>query len=109
MRFNALSVPLLLALAAHAQTLPSSPTTAPVRLPIPEEAAQDRSQMMIVTLFKDDYAKTAPADRQALAKKFLSQAARDERRYCRTLHASPRRHRTRFALRRSCDRLRRRH
>ena len=68
-------LPLVLALVGHAQTLPNTPATAPARLPIPDEAAQDRSQMMIVTLFKDDYTKTAPADRQALARKFLSQAA----------------------------------
>ncbi len=76
MRFsNAFFVPLLLALAAHAQSVPTAPATAQARLPIPEEAAQDRSQMMIVNLFKDDYLKTAAADRQMLARKFLSQAA----------------------------------
>ncbi|HUO09344.1 MAG TPA: hypothetical protein VM008_13635 [Phycisphaerae bacterium] len=70
-----LFTPLLVAFAAHAQTLPAQPTSAPALLPIPDEKSQDRARMMIVTLFKDDYAKTAPADRQALAKRLLSEAA----------------------------------
>lgn len=71
---------LSLTLVAHAQALlaaapASQPATGPARLAIPEEAAQDRAQLMIVNLFKADYAKTSAADRQALARKLLSQAA----------------------------------
>jgi hypothetical protein len=72
--------PLLLALLAHAQTMPATspttaPATAPSRVPVPDEDAQDRSRLMIITLFKDDFAKTALPARQALAKRLLSEAA----------------------------------
>ncbi len=50
------------------------PTTAPVLLPVPDAVAQDHARLMIYTLFKDDFAKTAVADRQAVGKRLLAEA-----------------------------------
>lgn len=43
------------------------------KLPVPDAAAQRESEKLIRGIFKDEYAKKAPADRLALAKKLLQQ------------------------------------
>jgi hypothetical protein len=43
------------------------------KLPIPEDAAQKEAEKTIRALFKEEYAKRAPADRIALAKNLLKQ------------------------------------
>ncbi len=43
------------------------------RLPIPDATAQKNAEKMIRELFKDEYAKKAPADQKALAQKLLQQ------------------------------------
>jgi len=43
------------------------------KLPVPEPAAQRESEKLIREIFKEEYAKKAPADRSALAKKLLQQ------------------------------------
>lgn len=44
------------------------------RLPVPDPAKQKESEKLLKDLFKDQYAKKAPADRQALARALLEQA-----------------------------------
>jgi hypothetical protein len=64
------------ALVAASSTLAQTmPATAPALLPIPDAITQDKSRLLIYDLFKSDYAKTSAADRQALGKLLLSQAA----------------------------------
>jgi len=46
----------------------------PPKAPVPAEADQAQSAKLIREVFKEDYAKKAPADRIALAKKLLRQA-----------------------------------
>jgi hypothetical protein len=48
------------------------------KLPVPDEAAQARAEKEIKTKYKDDYAKTKPEERLALAAKFL-QPGRENR------------------------------
>ena len=43
------------------------------RAPVPDQAAQKEAEKLIREVFKEDYAKKAPADRLALAKKLLQQ------------------------------------
>lgn len=42
--------------------------------PVPEAAAQKESERLIRDVFKDDYAKKAPAEREALAERMVTQA-----------------------------------
>src|SRR5262245_13069863 len=44
------------------------------RLPVPDAAALKESEKLIRELFKDEYAKKAPADRQILVRKLYQQA-----------------------------------
>jgi hypothetical protein len=57
--------------AVSAQTLPA---TQSALLPVPDAGAQDRARLMIYDLFKQDFAKTTAADRQALGKRLLTEA-----------------------------------
>src|SRR5581483_4300245 len=56
-------------------TAPKAPSAAPQdkKLDIPDEAALKEAEKTVKSLFKDDYAKRAPADRIALAKNLLKQ------------------------------------
>jgi hypothetical protein len=63
---------LVAARSALAQTLPA---TAPALLPVPDALAQDKARLLIYDLFKSEFAKTAVADRQALGKRLLMEAA----------------------------------
>jgi hypothetical protein len=56
----------------------AEPTTAPgesTLLAIPDNSAQTKARDMIHNIFKEDYAKTTPAARQALAKRLVVEAA----------------------------------
>jgi hypothetical protein len=44
------------------------------RAPIPEAGARKEAQKLIRSVFKEEFSKSAPADRQSLARKLLSQA-----------------------------------
>lgn len=44
------------------------------RLPVPDAAAQKESEKLVRDLFKEEYARKAPADRQLLARKLFQQA-----------------------------------
>jgi hypothetical protein len=60
---------------------PEAPADKPVpsvrvRLPVPEAAKQKEAEKLIKELFKDQYAKKAPADRQQLARLLLTQAGK---------------------------------
>jgi len=59
---------LLIVLALH-------PVSQEGRLPVPEASAQRQAETLVREIFKDDYAKKAPADRRALALKLLQQAS----------------------------------
>ena len=59
---------------ATAPREPPAPPPAAI-LPIPAAAAQLRARNMIHTLFKDDFAKTTPAARDALARRLIAEAA----------------------------------
>ena len=60
---------LLLSAAAWGQTLPA---TAPALAPIPTSADQSAALVLVKNTYAADYAKLAPADRVALAKKLLA-------------------------------------
>jgi hypothetical protein len=64
----------ILAVALSCGTLAGAPTTLPARLPVPDAAAQALSQKLIRDLFKAEYARHTPADRDALARTLLAQA-----------------------------------
>jgi len=53
---------------------------APGNLPVPDAAALKAAEKLVKETFKEDYAKTKPADKLALAKKLMAQAeeARDD-------------------------------
>jgi hypothetical protein len=53
----------------------SGPGTQDKKLEVPDDAAQKEAEKTIRGIFKDDYAKRAPADRLALAKNLLRQGA----------------------------------
>lgn len=53
---------------------PKTASEAVQRIPVPEAAKQREAEKMIKDLFKDQYLKKSPADRQALAKSLLEQA-----------------------------------
>jgi hypothetical protein len=67
---------------APAPTNPSDPAPKPApaavdvskRAPVPEPAKQKEAEKLLKDLYKDQYAKKAPADRQALARALLDQA-----------------------------------
>ena len=48
------------------------------RVPVPEAAKQKEAEKQVRDLFKDQYAKKAPADRRALARALLQQAAKSQ-------------------------------
>jgi hypothetical protein len=48
------------------------------RAPVPEAAKQREAEKLIKDLFKDKYAKKSPADRKALARHLLDQAAKSQ-------------------------------
>jgi hypothetical protein len=60
--------------AAPAASKPAAELLA--RLPVPDAAKQKEAEKSVRDLFKSEYAKKAPADRQALAAALLDQAAR---------------------------------
>ncbi len=70
--FAPLLLPFLFCMAAFSQSMPA---TTQALLPAPDALAQDRSRLMIYNIFKDDFAKTASADRDALAKRLMTEAA----------------------------------
>jgi hypothetical protein len=74
MRHSPWSVSLLLALAGAVAPVASAAAGPAARLPVPDAAAQARSEKLIHDLFKNEYAKRTPADRAALAKTLLGQA-----------------------------------
>lgn len=49
------------------------------KAPVPEKAAIAEAEKTIRGVFKDDYAKPAPADRSALAQKLLSQGVQEQK------------------------------
>lgn len=59
---------MLAVLIALVLTVPQSKT------PVPDAAAQKTAEKLIRDVFKDDFAKKAPADKSALARKLLSQS-----------------------------------
>jgi len=48
------------------------------RAPVPDPAKQKDAEKLLKELFKDQYAKKAPADRRALARQLLAQAAKSQ-------------------------------
>jgi hypothetical protein len=59
------------------RTAPSDrPSPAAVRPPVPDAAKQRDAEKVIRDLFKEEYAKKAPADRQALMRALLDNASR---------------------------------
>lgn len=50
--------------------------SAPPRAPVPADASQRESENLVREVFKEDYARTAPADRKALARKLLQEKFR---------------------------------
>jgi hypothetical protein len=53
-----------------------APASAPLRAAVPEAARQREVEKLVRDLFKDQYAKKAPADRLALIRSLLDQAAK---------------------------------
>ena len=65
-------------LAAPSVRAADPPATAPVLLPIPDAAAQAESLALLKRVFKDEYARSTPEQRLALAKALLQQATLDK-------------------------------
>jgi tRNA A-37 threonylcarbamoyl transferase component Bud32 len=59
---------------ADSKADPKTETVKDSRTPVPDAAAQEKVDKLIKDLFKDDYAKKAPADKLALSAKLLEQA-----------------------------------
>src|SRR5436190_9860659 len=62
--------------AADVVPPPPPPAARVTRLALPEAGKQREAQAMVREVFKDQYAKTAPADRSLLARSLLEQAAK---------------------------------
>ncbi len=59
---------------APAPPTPPPPAPSPAKLPEPDAAAQRNAQREIQSLFKEEYSRKTPAERQALARKFIELA-----------------------------------
>lgn len=71
-------VALLLGAPPTAAGDPPATTTAPALLPLPDAASQAENLAVLKRVFKDEYAKHTPPQRQTLARTLLTQAAQDK-------------------------------